>query len=47
MAGGLDENFAIHFQKQASVKMYAIDYSFNVSLKNLAAVLKFRRESGS
>lgn len=49
---GLDDNsleFAIEFQKRASVELHAIDmdYSFNVSLKNLATVPEFRREIGS
>lgn len=49
---GLGDNsleFAIEFQKRTSMELHAIDmdYSFNVSLKNLSTVPEFRREIGS
>lgn len=49
---GLDDSsleFAIEFQKRVSMELHAIDmdYSFNVSLKNLATVSDFRRAIGS
>lgn len=48
---GLDDNsleFAIEFQKRTAMELHAIDmdYSFNVSLKNIATVPEFRHEIG-